>query len=167
MSWSGVGEIFNPGQRHLREELDRKQVEAKIPGNEGDGVVTYAEANNVTPFGNTLNTGEVTGAQFKQIIEEQWRISDGKEAFLAFGVSENVTYAYDPTRELGDRVIDIKINGEPIDLERVWPACAGEPIDQAEHDHLAGLQAWGREHGHAAIADPRRRLDPLASPIPF
>jgi len=38
----------------------------------------------------------VTGAQFKQIIEEQWRISDGKEAFLAFGVSENVTYAYDP-----------------------------------------------------------------------
>ena len=37
MSWSGVGEIFNPGQRHLREEMDRKQIAAKIPGNEGDG----------------------------------------------------------------------------------------------------------------------------------
>ena len=37
MSWSGAGEIFNPGQRHLREEMDRKQIEAKIPGNEGHG----------------------------------------------------------------------------------------------------------------------------------
>ncbi|MCT2295201.1 5'-nucleotidase C-terminal domain-containing protein, partial [Brachybacterium muris] len=93
-------------------------------GSEGDGVVTYAEANNVTPFGNTLNSGEVTGAQFKQILEEQWRIADGKEAFLAFGVSENVTYAYDPTRELGDRIIDLKINGEPIDPEATYTIVA-------------------------------------------
>ncbi len=47
MSWSGVGEIFNPGQRHLREELDRKQVEAKIPGNEGDGETQVDLENNV------------------------------------------------------------------------------------------------------------------------
>ncbi len=47
MSWSGVGEIFNPGQRHLREELDRKQIEAKIPGNEGDGDTQVDLENNV------------------------------------------------------------------------------------------------------------------------
>ena len=47
MSWSGVGEIFNPGQRHLREELDRKQIEAKIPGNEGDGETQVDLENNV------------------------------------------------------------------------------------------------------------------------
>lgn len=59
------------------------------------------------------------------------------------------------------------VNGAPIDIERVWPACADDPIDQSEHDHLAGLQAWGRAAGHAAIADPTRRLDPLSSPILF
>ena len=47
MSWSGVGEIFNPGQRHLREEMDRKQIEAKIPGNEGDGETQVDLENNV------------------------------------------------------------------------------------------------------------------------
>ncbi|PZO58004.1 MAG: bifunctional metallophosphatase/5'-nucleotidase, partial [Pseudoxanthomonas suwonensis] len=67
---------------------------------------------------------QASGDEGKQIIEEQWRISDGKEAFLAFGVSENVTYAYDPTRELGDRVIDIKINDEPIDLDATYTIVA-------------------------------------------
>jgi len=47
MSWSGVGEIFNPGQRHLREELDRKQIEAKIPGDEGGGETQVDLENNV------------------------------------------------------------------------------------------------------------------------
>ena len=47
MSWSGVGEIFNPGQRHLREEMDRKRVEAQIPGTEGDGTTQVDLENNV------------------------------------------------------------------------------------------------------------------------
>jgi hypothetical protein len=36
MSWDGLIEIVNPGHRHLREERDRKRVEAQIPGREGD-----------------------------------------------------------------------------------------------------------------------------------
>jgi Family of unknown function (DUF6191) len=36
MTWGGIGEIFNPGERHASEELQRKRVEAKIPGREGD-----------------------------------------------------------------------------------------------------------------------------------
>jgi tRNA(Arg) A34 adenosine deaminase TadA len=36
MTWGGIGEIFNPGERHANEELQRKRVEARIPGNEGD-----------------------------------------------------------------------------------------------------------------------------------
>lgn len=35
MTWGGIGEIFNPGQRHLEEELASKRVEAQIPGDEG------------------------------------------------------------------------------------------------------------------------------------
>ena len=38
MSWDGLVEIFNPGHQHLREERDRKRIEAQIPGSEGDGL---------------------------------------------------------------------------------------------------------------------------------
>ena len=91
---------------------------------EGDGVVTYAEANNVTPFGNTLNSGEVTGAQFKQMLEEQWSVNDGGEQFLAFGVSENVTYTFDSSRKQGERVLDLRINGRPIDPKKSYTVVA-------------------------------------------
>lgn len=38
-----------------------------------DGVVTYAEANNVLPFVNNLWTITLTGAQFKTLLEQQWQ----------------------------------------------------------------------------------------------
>jgi hypothetical protein len=47
MSWDGLVEIFNPGHRHLREERDRKRVEAQIPGNEDDGQTRVDLENNV------------------------------------------------------------------------------------------------------------------------
>lgn len=61
-------------------------------------------------------------------------------------------------------------NGAPIDLERVWPRCAHEPIGQAEHDHLVRLQRWGERHApDGPQANPTRRIDLLdaATPMPF
>src|SRR5699024_10476564 len=91
---------------------------------EGDGVVTYAQANSMVPFGNTLNSGEVTGAQFAQMLEEQWQrtadggdVDSGDEPFLAFSVSDNVEYVFDSNRERDDRIVDISIDGEPNDSD--------------------------------------------------
>jgi len=47
MSWDGLVEMFNPGHRHLREEVDRKRVEAQIPGNERVGATHVDLENNV------------------------------------------------------------------------------------------------------------------------
>lgn len=58
-------------------------------------------------------------------------------------------------------------NGKPIDLERVWPQCAADPIDEAEARHLIKLQRWGQQTGHAALADPTRRINPLTTPMQF
>lgn len=58
-------------------------------------------------------------------------------------------------------------NGKPIDLERVWPQCAADPIDEAEARHLIKLQRWGQETGHAALADPTRKINPLTTPMQF
>ncbi|WP_341856643.1 bifunctional UDP-sugar hydrolase/5'-nucleotidase [Brachybacterium sp. GPGPB12] len=113
--------FMNPGG--IRAEL----WDASSPTGEGDGVVTYAEANGMVPFGNTLNSGEVTGAQFKQMLEEQWRctadgggVDEGDESFLAFSVSENVEYVSDSDRERDDRILEILVNGEPIDPEGTY-----------------------------------------------
>ncbi|MGN7797852.1 ExeM/NucH family extracellular endonuclease [Leifsonia sp. 22587] len=84
-----------------------------------DGSITYAQANAVLPFVNNLWTTSLTGAQFKQALEQQWqRNADGtvpSRPFLNLGLSKNVSYTYDATRPEGDRITSILVNGKPID----------------------------------------------------
>ncbi|WP_348788755.1 ExeM/NucH family extracellular endonuclease [Leifsonia sp. NPDC080035] len=84
-----------------------------------DGTVTYAQANAVLPFVNNLWTTTLTGAQFKEALEQQWqRNADGtvpSRPFLNLGLSKNVSYTYDVTRAEGDRITSILVNGAPID----------------------------------------------------
>lgn len=58
------------------------------------------------------------------------------------------------------------VNGRPIDLERVWPACARNPSNAEEYAFLSAQQDWGERHApDAPQADPTRRVDPINSPI--
>lgn len=61
-------------------------------------------------------------------------------------------------------------NGEPIDLDRVWPGCAREPIPAAEAEYLLGVAVWARENApDSPQANPRKKIDLLdsATPLPF
>ena len=63
-----------------------------------------------------------------------------------------------------------EVNGKYIDLDRVWPSCARDPIDAREYAYLTKLQAWGEEHApDSPQADPTRRVDLLSpsTPLPF
>ncbi|MCM0639222.1 ExeM/NucH family extracellular endonuclease [Cellulomonas wangsupingiae] len=85
-----------------------------------DGTVTYAEANAVLPFVNNLWTTTLTGAQVVTMLEQQWQTNaDGtipSRPYLQLGLSDNVTYTYDASRELGDRITSVTVDGAPIDL---------------------------------------------------
>ena len=84
-----------------------------------DGVVTYAEANAVLPFVNNLWTTTLTGAQFTTVLEEQWQTNaDGSvpsRAYLQLGLSDNVSYTYDPAAPQGSHITGVWIDGVPID----------------------------------------------------
>ncbi|TFB75848.1 ExeM/NucH family extracellular endonuclease [Cryobacterium glaciale] len=89
-----------------------------------DGVVTYAEANAVLPFLNNLWTTSLTGAQFKTVLEQQWQTSaDGtipSRPFLQLGLSDNVNYTFDASRDAGSRITGIWIDGAPIEPAQTY-----------------------------------------------
>lgn len=63
-----------------------------------------------------------------------------------------------------------RANGKPIDLDRVWPSCAREPVTAQEYDYLTSLQGWAERNApDSAIADPHRKIDllDLHTPVPF
>ncbi|BAU94717.1 5'-nucleotidase [Corynebacterium suranareeae] len=83
------------------------------------GEVTFADAYATQNFSNTYGARDLTGAQFKKALEQQWK-ETGDRPRLALGLSNNVQYSYDPERAYGDRITHITINGEPIDLDATY-----------------------------------------------
>jgi 5'-nucleotidase len=84
---------------------------------ENPGEITYAEAYDVAPFGNLLNTLDLTGAQIKTVLEQQYQPIEGRNPMLALGVSKGFTYTWDATQPQGSRVVagSMKLNGVPLD----------------------------------------------------
>lgn len=106
-----VAAFMNPGG--IRTDL----TVAQISGTEAAGEITYGEAFAVQPFGNTLVTVTVTGAQIETMLEQQWQMASGAEKANMLQVSSGFSYTWDSTRALGDRIdpATIRLNGAVID----------------------------------------------------
>ena len=118
--WSTGAEIalMNPGG--VRANLSHAATSDSDPA----GNVTYREAATVQPFANTLVTMELTGAQLKSVLEEQWQPADASRPFLKLGVSEGLTYTYDPKAAQGERILSITLNGTAIDPDATYTVAA-------------------------------------------
>jgi 5'-nucleotidase len=95
-------------------------LRADMLGNAGTpavypAVLTYRQAANTQPFANTLVNMSLTGAQIKTALEQQWQPAGAQRPFLRLGLSEGLTYTYDPTAAAGSRITQIWLNGTPID----------------------------------------------------
>ena len=80
-----------------------------------NGQLTYADVFTVQPFGNTLMTVTLTGAQLKQLLEQQFVDADGNDEHYHLIPSWNFAFSYDLTRPAGDRVVTMMLNGEAVD----------------------------------------------------
>lgn len=93
------------------------------------GEITYREAALALPFANSLMTTEITGAQVKTMLEQQWqRDPDGNvpsRGYLRLGLSDNVSYTYDENLPEGERITSIFVSGEPIDPEGTYTIGSG------------------------------------------
>jgi 5'-nucleotidase len=96
----------------------RKDLEA----GEG-GVVSFGQAQAVLPFGNTLVVMDLTGAQLRRVLEQQWdRPASSDPSILA--VSGNVAYDWDGTQPPGRRVLSVKVDGVPLADARTYRVVA-------------------------------------------
>ena len=92
----------NPGG--IRSDISRRP----------DGAVSYADVFASQPFRNQLVTLTLTGAQIKNMLEQQW-LDPARPRILQ--VSKGFSYAWDNTKPFGQRVIAerMSLNGQRID----------------------------------------------------
>jgi 5'-nucleotidase len=101
--------LMNPGG--IRADFD---AEASA-GGEAVGQITYGEAFTVQPFNNLVVTQTLTGAQLKEVLEQQFTGYAGQSSTKILQVSAGLTYSYDRTAALGSRVSALSLNGTAID----------------------------------------------------
>ncbi|MEH0973042.1 bifunctional metallophosphatase/5'-nucleotidase [Micromonospora sp. CPCC 205546] len=101
--------LMNPGG--IRASLPY----AASAGGEAPGEITYGEAFTVQPFNNLVVTQTLTGAQLRNVLEQQFVGFNGQTTQRILQVSAGLTYSYDSTAPVGSRVSALAFEGAPVD----------------------------------------------------
>jgi 5'-nucleotidase len=99
---------------------NRGSLRAPIIPDEAGGV-SYGALFKTQPFQNDLVVMNLSGAELKAVLEQQWLAeTDGRNSRI-MGVSTGFSYAWDASKPVGSRIVagSMRLNGVPIrqDLE--------------------------------------------------
>lgn len=97
--------LMNPGG--VRSDL----TYASSTENEGNGVATYGETFTVQPFGNILQTVTLTGANIKNVLEQQFSAT----RTFVLQPSAGLKYSWSASAPFGSKISGVTINGTPLD----------------------------------------------------
>jgi 5'-nucleotidase len=88
---------------------------------EADGAISYGGVYTVQPFGNTLVTLTLSGAQLRALLEQQWSAARPERTRM-LQPSQGFSYAWDSRRPAGSRVLteSLRLDGRPIDPDREY-----------------------------------------------
>lgn len=78
--------------------------------------VTYGDIFTMQPFGNSLVVMTLSGSQLKQLLEDQQAPGRSGPHFLI--PSSTLTYQWDAKAPHGQRVKDLRVGGQALDLQR-------------------------------------------------
>jgi 5'-nucleotidase len=104
--------LMNPGG--IRKDLETG----------ADGMVNFGQAQAVLPFGNTLVLMDLSGAQLRTVLEQQWK-REGSHGYM-LQVSSGLSYQWDSTRPPGQRVVpgSVKVDGKPLEDGKTYRIAA-------------------------------------------
>ena len=92
-------------------------VRADIIIEPGGGTVNFGQLFKVQPFGNTLVVKRMTGQQIKALLEHQYVSLDRPKVLFP---SKGLQYEVNLKNELGQRILNIRIGNQPIELSRSY-----------------------------------------------
>ncbi len=116
-----------------------------------DGTVTYKAAADVQPFANTLVTFDMTGAQIREALEQQWQPDGSERSKLHLGISEGLSYTYVEDAPRGKHIKDITFNGKPLDESATFHVAANAFL-AAGGDNFAAF-AEAKNHADSGQID--------------
>ncbi len=88
------------------------------------GPVTWGELFTIQPFGNSLVKMDLSGQQIYTLLNQQWLGQPTPRILQISGLS----YTWDNARPVGNRIVEIRKNGAPINLAQIYSVTANSFI---------------------------------------
>jgi 5'-nucleotidase len=109
------------------------------------GPLTHGELFAVLPFGNKVMAMDLTGAQIKALLEQQW--SGGAASILQ--ISHGFSYRWDASRPVGDRVLadSMALDGETLAPQRTYRVVTSDFLGAGGSDMTLLRQGTNRVVG--------------------
>ena len=139
-----------------------------------DGTVNYADIYAMQPFANVLATQTMSGAALKEMLEQGFDEA-GPEQVLTPSVG--FFFAYDRSRPPGNRIVEMRLNGQPIDPARDYRVTTSQFLADGgdtfyafrpQREKVAGpldieaLEAWLKGEAPRAVPMDERHADRTA-----
>lgn len=107
------------------------------------GNVTRGDCLSIFPFGNTVRMAEVQGKVIRQMMEHS--VYGYPASFGGFLDFSGMTVSCDPNRPVGQRIREIKVNGVPLDDERIYTLATNDFLFAGGdgYDMLKGVKIVG------------------------
>lgn len=132
------------------------------------GNVTFGDLLTVAPFGNTLVTADLTGADLVRLLEQQWeapncsaRPTGANGCGRLLQPSANLTYSWDASRPAGappgqgNRVVanSLRIGGVAVDPARVYRVTFNSFMAPGPGDNFSVVTSAGRNITNSGVID--------------
>jgi len=88
------------------------------------GDITRGNIISVAPFGNLVKSISVSGENLKLALENG--ASGYPSAHGAFAHVSGIEYTIDPNKAVGERILNIKINGQPLNLTKMYTVATND-----------------------------------------
>ena len=131
------------------------------------GAVTYGDLLTVSPFGNTLVSVDLTGAQIVRLLEQQWEAANCAAKTGANGCgrmlqpSKTFSYTWDAAKPsgaadgTGNRVVagSLRLNGVPMDLTKTYRVTLNNFMAPGPGDNFSVVTSSGKNLASSGVID--------------
>ncbi|WP_374482140.1 bifunctional UDP-sugar hydrolase/5'-nucleotidase [Zoogloea sp.] len=131
------------------------------------GAVTYGDLLTVAPFGNTLATVDLTGAQIVRLLEQQWEAPNCSAKTGANGCgrmlqpSSTFSYTWDASKPAGaavgsgNRVVagSLKLNGVAMDMSKTYRVTLNSFMAPGPGDNFSVVTTSGTNITSSGVID--------------
>lgn len=130
--------------------------------------VTFKQAADMQNFANTLVKMELTGAQVKSVLEEQWQPDGASRPFLHLGASDGFEWTYDPSAPRGEHITGMWLDGVAIEAGETYSVVANSFLASGGDNFTTlGQGANKADTGQVDLESMVAYMDEFASDSPL